>query len=969
MQQPAYPRSVAQEVAARLEATTTGEVRFDDGSRALYATDASLYRQVPIGVVLPRTFSDVEKTIAVCREYNVPVLPRGAGTSLAGQCCNVAVIIDFSKHLHHINGIDVSRRRANVETGCILDNLRNAAERDHLTFAPDPSTHGHNTLGGMIGNNSCGVHSVMGGRTVDNVHSMDILTYDGLRMRVGPTSEEELEAIIAAGGRRGEIYAGLRDIRDRYADLIRQRFPAIPRRVSGYNLDELLPERGFNVARALVGSEGTCAVVLSAELELLPSPPNRALLILGYEDAYTCADHVPEILEAGPTGLEGIDRILIESMEAQHMHEEERKQLPPGRSWLLVEFGGETMDEAEAKANTLVQRLRQQKDAPSCRVFTSADMQKKIWKVREAGLGATSRSPQIGTTHPGWEDAAVPPEKLSDYLREFRDLMHKHGYEAALYGHFGDGCVHCRINFDLGSETGVYRWRRFMKEAADLVVGYGGSLSGEHGDGQVRAELLPRMYGPELMEAFREFKSLWDPQGKMNPGKMIEPYPMEAYLRRGPETTLPQPQPAFDYNHDDHSFTRAVDRCVGIGSCRDFDQGVMCPSYRATLEEKHSTRGRARLLYEMLKGDVLVDSWRSDAVRESLDLCLSCKGCKRDCPVGVDMATLKAEFMFHHYKGRLRPVTAYSMGLIWWWSRLAARIPRVANFFLQTPVVSGALKRLGGIAPERGFPRYADQTFREWFANRETKNEGAPQVMLWPDTFNNHFFPETLQATTRVLEDAGFQVRLPSKPACCALPLYAEGMLSQARSQLTDLMESLQQAVDNKLPVVGLEPACVASFRDELAELFPDDERAHYLAENTLLFSEFLVRRNYQPPQVNRRALVHIHCHHHASLTVDDECELLKKMQLDYELTPSTCCGMAGSFGFKRDNYEVSQEIAEHKLIPVVKATDKNTLIITNGFSCREQITQSTGRSTLTLPELMDLGLQEGKRPRLISSG
>ncbi|MCW8193897.1 FAD-binding oxidoreductase [Proteobacteria bacterium 005FR1] len=969
MQQPEYSPSIAQQVAARLEATTTSEVRFDDGSRALYATDASLYRQVPIGVVVPKSFHDVEQTIAVCREFDVPVLARGAGTSLAGQCCNVAVIIDFSKHLHHINGIDVSRRRAKVETGCVLDNLRNVAERDNLTFAPDPSTHGHNTLGGMIGNNSCGVHSVMGGRTADNVHSMDILTYDGLRMRVGPTSEEELERVIAEGGRRGEIYAGLRRIRDRYGDLIRQRFPQIPRRVSGYNLDELLPERGFNVARALVGSEGTCVTVLCAELELRHSPPCRALLILGYEDAYTCADHVPEILEAGPTGLEGIDRILIESMEAQHMHDEERKQLPPGRSWLLVEFGGETLDEAEQKANTLVERLRQHEDAPSCRVFTSKQMQHKIWKVREAGLGATSRAPQIGTTHPGWEDAAVPPAKLGSYLREFRDLMHKHGYEAALYGHFGDGCIHCRINFDLGSERGVERWRQFMNEAADLVVSYGGSLSGEHGDGQVRAELLPRMFGPELMEAFREFKSLWDPRGRMNPGKVVDPYPMDDYLRRGPETTLPQPKHAFDYSNDNHSFDRAVDRCVGIGACRDFDQGVMCPSYRATLEEKHSTRGRARLLYEMLKGDVLVDGWKSEAVRDSLDLCLSCKGCKRDCPVGVDMATLKAEFMFHHFKGRLRPVTAYSMGMIWWWSRLAVRVPRLANFFLQTPYLSGALKRLGGIAPQREFPRYAESTFTDWFSKREVHNEGKPQVVLWPDTFNNHFFPETLQAITRVLEDAGFQVQIPGKVTCCALPLYAEGMLTQARKQLSDLLDSLQYAFANRLPVVGLEPACVASFRDELKELLPNDDRAHYLSENTFLFSEFLVRQNYQPPQVKRRALVHIHCHHHASLDVEDECELMKKMKLDYQLTPSTCCGMAGSFGFKRDNYEVSQEIAEHKLIPVVKEQDPDTLIVTNGFSCREQITQCTGRSTMTLPELMDMGLKQGKGLRLIKSG
>lgn len=954
----------SQEIARRLKASTSGEVRFDDGSRALYATDASLYRQVPIGVVIPRSMEDVEKTVALCHEYDVPVLARGAGTSLAGQCCNVAVIIDFSKYLHHISGLDASRRRATVEVGCVLDKLRSAAEKYHLTFAPDPSTHGHNTLGGMIGNNSCGIHSVMGGRTTDNVHSMEVLTYDGLRMRVGPTSEEELESIIAQGGRRGEIYAGMRGIRDRYADLIRARFPDIPRRVSGYSLDELLPERGFNVARALVGSEGSCATVLSAELALLPSPPARVLLILGYENVYACGDHVPEILEAGPVGLEGMDRLLVEAMEAKHMHAEERRQLPSGRSWLLAEFGGDSTEEAKAKAKQLAERLGKHPNGPGVRIFTSPQMQHKIWKVREAGLGVTTRMPQIGDTNAGWEDAAVPPGRVGEYLREFRALLHKHGYEAALYGHFGDGCVHCRINFDVSTDTGVQRWRRFMGEAADLVVGYGGSISGEHGDGQVRAELLPRMYGPELVKAFREFKYLWDPRGRMNPGKVIDPFPMTTNLRSGPATHLPQPKAAFDYTHDDHSFTRAVNRCVGIGACRDFDQGIMCPSYRATLEEKHSTRGRARLLFEMLKGDVLLDSWRSKAVRESLDLCLSCKGCKRDCPVGVDMAALKAEFMFHNYKGRLRPVTAYSMGLIWWWSRIAARVPRLANFCLQTRGLNTLVKRLGGIATQRSFPRYASTTFHKWFKGREPINAGAPQVLLWPDTFNNHFFPETLQATTRVLESAGYEVILPRRVLCCALPLFAEGMLNQARAQLRQTMDVLSDAIDNKLPVVGLEPACVASFRDELPELFPDDERARYLARHTKILSEFLADENYQPPHLPRRALVHIHCHHHASLGVEAECELLKKMHLDYQLTPSTCCGMAGSFGFKRDNFQVSQQIAAHKLVASIDACDKNTLIITNGFSCREQIFQTTGRSTLTLPEVIDSALQN-KAPRL----
>ncbi|MEX0618002.1 MAG: FAD-binding oxidoreductase [Pseudohongiellaceae bacterium] len=489
-----YSAKLTRQLGRQLQSAVRGEVRFDEGSRALYATDGSLYREVPIGVVVPRSSADVQETLAICRKFEVPVMPRGAGTSLAGQCCNVAVVLDFSKYMHNIQSIDPQQKVARVQPGCVLDELRNAAEIHHLTFAPDPSTHSHNTLGGMIGNNSCGVHSLMGGRTADNVESLEVVTYRGERMEVGYTSESDLAAIIAHGGHRGEIYRGLRDLRDRYGDLVRSRFPDIPRRVSGYSLDELLPERGFNVARALVGSEGTCAIALSAELKLVPSPPRRVLLIAGYKDVYACGDHVPDILEYEPIGLEGIDSVLIESMATRKLHVDERRQLPEGNSWLLIEFGGDTEEEAHGKAQRLQSFLETQPEITGLCLITEPRLQVNFWKVREAGLAATSRHPTLGAAHPGWEDAAVPPEKVGSYLRDFRELMHAHGYEAALYGHFGQGCIHCRINFDLESESGMRQWGKFMQDAADMVVSYGGSLSGEHGDGQVRGELMPRMY-------------------------------------------------------------------------------------------------------------------------------------------------------------------------------------------------------------------------------------------------------------------------------------------------------------------------------------------------------------------------------------------------------------------------------------------------------------------------------------------
>ncbi|SDS48680.1 FAD/FMN-containing dehydrogenase [Halopseudomonas xinjiangensis] len=951
----------AAELGDELRQRIRGEVRFDKGSRALYATDGSLYRQVPIGVVVPRTLDDVVETVALCRERQLPILARGAGTSLAGQCCNVAVVIDFTKYLSRITHLDPDARLARVEPGCVLDHLRDAAEEHHLTFGPDPSTHAHNTLGGMLGNNSCGVHSVMAGRTADNVRRLRVLTCDGLDMWVGPTTDRELEQIISEGGRRGEIYAGLRDIRDRYDDLIRSHYPDIPRRVSGYNLDELLPEKGFNVARALVGSEGTCVTILEAELELVPSPRHRCVLMLGYPDVYATGEHVAEILRFGPTGLEGMDHLLVNEMQRKDMHPEARQMLPEGHSWLLVEFGGDTAEEAGDKARAAMQELEQADQTPTMALFEDPDEQAMIWKTREASLGATSRSPMLGDTFPGWEDAAVPPERVGEYLCAFRNLMHKYGYEAALYGHFGNGCVHCRINFELCTDSELARWRTFMTEAADLVVSFGGSLSGEHGDGQVRAELLPRMYGESLMAALREFKTLWDPQGLMNPGKVVDPYPMDQALRTGPGFVPPATRTRMAFGDDRFSFYRAANRCVGIGECRNDHGGVMCPSYRATRDEQHSTRGRSRLLFEMLQGKELDGGWRNESVRDALDLCLACKGCKQDCPVSVDMATLKAEFMHQHYKGRLRPRAAYALSQIWPLSRIASRLPRLSNALLHGPLGKLA-KRVGGVAEERDLPHYAVQTFSAWFTKRGARNQGLPPVLLWPDTFHNHFYPDLLQAAVRVLEAAGYQVLIPPRPLCCGRPLYAEGMLDQAARQLRDIIETLGDEAMRDVPVVGLEPSCVTAFRDELRQLHLADERAHGLAERAFLLTEFLQREGYHPPILNRRAVVHVHCHQYAALQAESDSAMLARMGVEHRVLDAGCCGMAGSFGYDAEKYQVSIDIAEQQLAPALRSKADDEMVITNGFSCREQIAHTTGQRAWHMAEVLDLALAEGER-------
>ncbi|QBQ55725.1 FAD-binding and (Fe-S)-binding domain-containing protein [Nitrosococcus wardiae] len=961
-----FPQAAAEALANDLRQRIQGEVRFDNGSRALYATDGSNYRQVPIGVVLPQHKQDILETVAVCRQHQAPVLARGGGTSLAGQCCNTAVIMDMSKYLRRILEIDPEHRRAVVEPGCVLDDLRDHAEKHHLTFGPDPATHDHNTLGGMIGNNSCGIHSVMAGRTADNINALEILTYDGLRLWVGPTSEEELEQIIRQGGRRGEIYAGLKAIRDKYADLIRERYPQIPRRVSGYNLDELLPEKGFNVARAVVGTEGTCVTVLQADLRLVPSPPHRTLVVLGYPDVYTAGEHVPQILEYAPVGLEGIDDVLLKYMKEKHMRPKGRSLLPEGRGWLLVEFGGETRAESEQNAQSLLQALKQSANPPHIKLFDDPEEAERIWEIRESGLGATAHLPGQSDAWPGWEDAAVPPKKVGTYLRDFRQLLERYDYGCSLYGHFGDGCIHVRIDFDLTSEGGIEKYQAFTNDAADLVIGYGGSLSGEHGDGQSRADLLGKMYGEELLQAFREFKTLWDPLNRMNPGKVVDPYPRDSNLRLGTDFRAPQLETVFAYPKDNGSFTGASLRCVGVGKCRHINKGVMCPSYMATKEEMHSTRGRARLLYEMIYGMThenapLKEGWKSEAVYEALDLCLACKGCLSDCPVDVDMATYKAEFNYHYFKGRLRPRVAYSMGGIYWWSRLASRAPRAVNFFTQTPVFSNLAKFTAGIAQERRLPRFAPQTFKQWYQQRNPRPPKGHKVLLWPDTFNNHLHPEILVAAVEVLEAAGFQVIVPTSSLCCARPLYAWGMLNRAKKLLTQIMETLTPEVLQGTPVVGLEPSCVAAFRDELIKLFPKDDRAQRLSQQTFMLGEFLAQQeNYEPPLLHRKAVVHAHCNHHAVIGLEGEKQIFEQMGLNYNLLDSGCCGMAGPFGFEADHYPVSLKIGERILLPTVRAAEKDTLILTDGYACREQIAQTTDRYALHLSQILLMALREG---------
>jgi FAD/FMN-containing dehydrogenase/Fe-S oxidoreductase len=971
------------ELEALLRKDLRGEVRFDMGSRALYASDSSNYRQLPIGVVFPHDAADIEAALAACRATGAAVLPRGAGTSLAGQCVNVAVVFDYSRHMNALLSMDPGGKLARVEPGIVLDRLRDAAEVHHLTYAPDPATHSRCTLGGMIGNNSCGVHGLLGGKVVDNVESLDVVLYDGTRLTVGPTNPAQLDALIRGGGRVGEIYAGLARIRDRYAGLVREKFPRIPRRVSGYNLDELLPDGSFNVARALVGSEGTCVNIVSATLNLTNSPPFRVLTVLGFNDPFLAADAVPLVLEHQPIGLEGFDNLLVEFMSRKGLALQDIDQLPAGRGFLLVEMGAWSAQEAQAKAESIARAARSWASPPVAHICTPAEAA-SVWHVRESSLGATVFVPGEPNRWEGWDDSAVPPASLGKYLRAITALMAEYGYRSPLYGHYGQGCVHMRINFDFATSAGIKKFREFIDRAADLVLSFGGSLSGEHGDGQARAALLPKMFGPELVEAFREFKVLWDPSNRMNPGKLsdaVRVYDPAENLRHtvqsadagASEPALKSLETHFAFVNDNGSLERATERCVGVGACRNTVGGVMCPSYRATGEEQYSTRGRAHLLWEMLAGSLRHEGFKSRAVYEALDLCLSCKACKSECPVQVDMAAYKSEFLAQRYKRRPHPLHHYIFGFADRLARYGSLAPALTNAVLTGPLTSPLIKHIVGVAQQRQLPSLAARSYQKSRpAANETSNipraaknpakfaqdSAAPQVVvLWPDTWNNYYHPQTLAAAETVLRQAGFRVEVPKGHICCGRPLYDFGLLGAARSYLVRVLDRMALQIEAGLPFIFLEPSCASVFKDEIREFFPKDARAQALSRQVWLLADWLAAKapDFAAGRLEgAHILLHGHCHHKAVFGGPaNEIALLRQAGATVEPIQAGCCGMAGPFGFEADKFEVSKTIANDGLLPAIESAGPMTIIAADGFSCREQVAQLAHREALHFAEIL----------------
>ncbi|MBO0835969.1 MAG: FAD-binding oxidoreductase, partial [Actinobacteria bacterium] len=897
------------------------------------------------------------------------------GTSLAGQCTNTAIVIDWSKYCHRFESVDPASCTCVVQPGIVLDTLNKELAPSGLRFGPEPATHMNCTLGGMIGNNSCGATAQRTGKVVDNIAALEVLLYDGTRFWCGPTSDEEYTRIERRGDRQAEIYRRVRRLANDYEASIRDRYPDIPRRVSGYNLDSLLPEHGFDLAGLLVGSESTLVTVLRARLKLVPVVAERSLVVLGFPSVDKAADAVPAILPHKPIALEGLDDRLLHDEHVKHLNSKARQELPRGSAYLMVQFGAGTRQEADQAGQKLLDALHDTEHDPAVKFLDEPGLEDELWQAREAGLGATAHLPGQPDTFEGWEDSAVAPDKLGGYLRDLNQLYEEFGYASglmpSLYGHFGQGCVHTRIPFDLYSAEGVATYRQFMERAADLVVSHGGSLSGEHGDGQSRGELLAKMFGPELLRAFGELKAIFDPGGKMNPGKVVHPAPLDAHLRLGSSWHPVTPQDLyFRFPHDGGSLAQAANRCVGVGKCRQHEHpggAVMCPSYQVTLEEEHSTRGRARLLFEMLNGhgdSPVADGWRSEAVRDALDLCLACKGCKKDCPADVDMATYKAEFLAHHWKGQQwrRPRADFSLG---WLPDMAALVAAtgtsgLANAVMGAPGVHRVAAWAGGVE-NREFPRFASQSLRRWFATRQ--RPGVPgygrrgNVLLWPDTFTNYFHPRVGQAAIQVLEEAGWQVVMPARRVCCGLTWISTGQLATAKRKLRLTVQQLAPQVRAGGYVVGLEPSCTAVFRSDVPELFPGDQDVARLRDHVVTLAELLTGHTpgWEPPALPRQVLSQVHCHQHAILGWDADDRLLRKAGARVERLDSGCCGLAGNFGFQRGHHDVSVACAEQLLLPRLREAPPEAVVLADGFSCRTQIHEldSGGREAMHLAELL----------------
>jgi FAD/FMN-containing dehydrogenase/Fe-S oxidoreductase len=952
-------------VAGRLERALTqrirGEVRFDAKSRLLYSTDASLYQILPVGVVLPRDAEDAVAAIRVAAELGVPVLPRGGGTALAGQTVGSALVMDFSKYMNRILALDPDLRRARVQPGVRLDRLQRAARPFGLWFGPDPATIRQCALGGMIGNNSCGARSLRYGKTGDHVHTLDCILADGERTHFAPM---ERAGVGSAGGREGELARAVIATLEPHRERIEEKYPKIPRRVSGYNFDALLEKSELNLADLIVGSEGTLATVVEAEVGLVPLPPRQSLVLLAFRERFTSMDAIAHILpESGLSALEIVDSRVLQGARELFEFRATASLVPPeAQGVLFCEFAGEDDAEVAGLAHDFAARSAGLPGSPWAGVFLDASEQHAAWALRQAATGLLYRTTPTRDIKPQEfvEDTGVPPERLGAYTRRFEAIVQKHGTTTGFFGHAGQGCLHIRVDLNLKKGEDVRRMQAIAGDIAELVVEFGGSLSGEHGDGLARSEFLPVMFGPEILDLHRKVKTIFDPAGLMNPGgKVVPPYQrMSENLRFGEEYRATSPDTFFDYSADG-GWDKAVEKCNGMAVCRKLDAGTMCPSFMVLQEEEHATRGRANALREAMRGSL--PGMKSTEVLEALDLCLECKACKTECPIGVDMARYKSEFLAQHYRATGRtPAPAIFFGRIHDFARLGSLAPGLAN--AGNRMMGPLIKRMSHVDPRRKLPELAPQPFRRWFSRRAAlPSLGRPEVVLLDDTFHNYFQPEPLKAAVTVLERAGYQVSLPRKQVCCGRPMISKGLLHEVKRSHRELIETLTPQVEAGAPVVGLEPSCILTFRDELPDLARDD-RSNTLAAAAYTLDEFLnTLPDYRPGRLEKRAIVHGHCHQKAIVGMGPTTELLSRVEgLEYSILDSGCCGMAGSFGYEQGHYELSRASGERVLFPAVREAADGDLVVAPGFSCRSQIADfCSGRRAIHTAELLAMAAPE----------
>ncbi|WP_454085065.1 FAD-binding and (Fe-S)-binding domain-containing protein [Georgenia sp. Marseille-Q6866] len=944
------------DLVASLRRAVDGDVHDDTLHRGLYSTDASNYRVVPDVVVIPRDVDDARAALDTARRLGAPVTTRGGGTSIAGNSIGPGVVIDFSRHVNRILELDPEARTARVEPGVVMSDLQRAAKPHGLRFGPDPSTQNRATFGGMIGNNACGPHAVAYGRTADNVSSLDVVDGTGRAFTAGRGS------LDAVPGLDGLVRANLAAIRTELGRFKRQ--------VSGYSLEHLLPENGADLAKMLVGTEGTLVTVLGATVDLVPVPSAPVLVALGYPDMASAADAVPALLAHGPLAVEGIDARLVDIVRRHH-GPQAVPELPRGAGWLLVEVGG--ADDADALDRA--RRLAADAGTDAVAVVPAGPQADALWRIRADGAGLGGRTPSGAQGWPGWEDAAVPPEKLGAYLRDFEALMADHGVDGLLYGHFGDGCMHVRIDLPLETPEGIKPSRDFLVASAELVTSYGGSLSGEHGDGRARSELLPLMYSPGTIDLFGQVKTLFDPAEQLNPGVLVRPRPLDADLRRPHARPLLPVAGGFTFHEDGGDLTRAAHRCTGVGKCRadtSASGGFMCPSFRATKEEKDVTRGRARMLQELANGTLVADV-RSPALHESLDLCLSCKACSSDCPAGVDMARYKSEVLHRSYRRRLRPVNHYALGWLPRWAGLVTKVPAVArlvNAVLGVRPVAKLVMRAGGMDPRREMVTFATERFSRWArtnpaadvtpAAPAAETGGSRRVLLWADSFSETLDGAGARAMVRVLRDAGYEVVVPDEQACCGLTWISTGQLDGARRQLEHTMSVLAPFAANGVPIVGVEPSCTGVLRDDLLDLFPEDPRARMIAEGTHTLAELLTApaplgpgEDWQPPSLEGLEVVaQPHCHHHSVMGWEADAAILAKAGAQVTRLAG-CCGLAGNFGMEKGHYDVSVQVAENALLPALREAGAESVYLADGYSCRTQAAQLAGRQGIHLAQLL----------------